>query len=50
MRSEDEIKKYLQESIYDYTYLKANGDLTGTKKIKLETIERVLKWVLEKYE
>lgn len=47
MKTEKEIREYLQESIYDYTYLKVNGDLTSTKRIKLETTEKVLKWVLE---
>ena len=50
MRSEDEIKRKIQDIVLDYTSLKASGDLTNTKRIKFETTEKILEWVLEECE
>lgn len=41
MRSEDEIKRKIQDIVLDYTSLKASGDLTNTKRT-----EKILEWVL----
>ena len=47
MRTEDEIKRKIQDIVLDYTSVKASGDITNTKRIKLETAEKILKWVLQ---